>query len=85
MIARKLYTTRKDGVKLYITYSDSGMKIEQSPTGILYDSAVDVENAPYTYTETNEPLDEPIDSEYTEPNISAQDALDLIFGGDENG
>jgi hypothetical protein len=83
MIARKLYTTRRDGVKLYITYSDSGMKIEQSPTGILYDSAVDVENAPYTYTETNEPVDEPIDSEYIEPNISAQDALNAIFGGAE--
>jgi hypothetical protein len=75
--------TRKDGVKLYTTYSDSGMKIEQSPTGILYDSAVDVENAPYTYTETNEPVDEPIDPEYHEPDIPAQDALDAIFGGAE--
>lgn len=83
MIVRKLYTTRRDGVKLYITYSDSGMKIEQSPTGILYDSAVDVEKAPYTYTETNEPVEEPIDPEYHESDISAQDALDLIFGGAE--
>lgn len=83
MIARKLYTTRRDGVKLYITYSDSGMKIEQSPTGILYDSAVDVENATYTYTETNEPAEEPIDPEYNEPDIPAQDALDAIFGGTE--
>ena len=83
MIARKLYTTRRDGVKLYITYSDAGMKIEQSPTGILYDSAVDVENAPYTYTETNEPVEEPIDPEYNEPDIPAQDALDAIFGGAE--
>lgn len=83
MIVRKLYITRKDGVKLYITYSDSGMKIAQSPTGILYDSAVDVENAPYTYTETNDPVDEPIDPEYHEPDIPAQDALDAIFGGAE--
>lgn len=83
MIVRKLYTTRRDGAKLYITYSDSGMKIAQSPTGILYDSAIDVENAPYTYTETNEPVDEPIDPEYHEPDISAQDALDAIFGGME--
>lgn len=81
MIVRKLYITREDGVKLYITYSDSGMKIEQSPTGILYDSAVDVENAPYTYMETNEPVEEPIDHEYSEPEIPAQDALDAIFGG----
>lgn len=81
MIVRKLYITREDGVKLYITYSDAGMKIEQSQTGILYDSAVDVENAPYTYTETSEPVDGPVDPEYNEPDISAQDALDAIFGG----
>lgn len=81
MIVRKLYTTRRDGVKLYITYSDNGMKIEQSPTGIVYDSAVDVESAPYTYTETEEPVEEPIDPDYHEPNLVAQDALDVIFGG----
>lgn len=81
MIVRKLYTTREDGVKLYITYSDAGMKIEQSQTGILYDSAVDVENAPYTYTETNEPVENSVDPEYSEPDIPAQDALDAIFGG----
>ena len=81
MIVRKLYTTRKDGVKLYITYSDAEMKMEQSQTGLLYDSAIDVENAPYTYTETNEPVEEPIDPEYNEPDIPAQDALDAIFGG----
>lgn len=83
MIVRKLYMTRKDGVNLYITYSDAGMKIEQSLTGILYDSAIDVENAPYTYTETDEPVEGPIDSEYHEPDIPAQDALDAIFGGSE--
>lgn len=83
MIVRKLYTTRRDGVKLYITYSDAGMKIEQSPTEIIYDSAVDVETAPYTYTETDEPVEEPIDTVYHEPDIPAQDALDAIFGGAE--
>lgn len=83
MIVRKLYITRKDGVKLHITYSDAGKKIEQSPTGILYDSAVDVESAPYTYTETSEPVDSPVDPEYHEPDIPAQDALNAIFGGAE--
>lgn len=83
MVKRDYYFTRSDNVKLFISYSDAGMKIAQSPTGILYDSAVDVENAPYTYTETNEPVDEPIDPEYHEPDIPAQDALDAIFGGAE--
>ena len=81
MIIRKLYTTRKDGVNLYITYSDNGLKIKQSPTNTVYDSAIDVESAPYTYTETDEPVDEPIDPDYHEPNLEAQDALNIIFGG----
>ena len=83
MVIKKEYATRKDGVRLWISYSDCGNKIRQEQTGILYDSAIDVENAPYTYTETNEPVDEPIDPEYHEPDIPAQDALDAIFGGAE--
>lgn len=83
MIVRNPYTTRKDGVNLYISYSDANLKIRQDQTGAVYDSAIDVENAPYTYTETNEPVEEPIDPEYHEPDIPAQDALDAIFGGAE--
>lgn len=81
MVIKKEYATRKDGVRLMISYSDGGKKIRQEQTGILYDSAIDVENAPYTYTETSEPVEEPIDPEYHEPDIPAQDALDAIFGG----
>lgn len=83
MVIKKEYATRKDGVRLMISYSDGGKKIRQEQTGILYDSAIDVENAPYTYTETSEPVEEPIDPEYHEPDIPAQDALDAIFGGAE--
>ena len=83
MVIKKEYATRKDGVRLLISYSDGGKKIRQEQTGILYDSAIDVENAPYTYTETSEPVDEPVDPEYHEPDIPAQDALDAIFGGAE--
>lgn len=59
MIKREFYTQRKDGVKLYRTYSDAGMMIRQDQTGAVFDEAVDVENAPYTYTETDEPVAEP--------------------------
>lgn len=52
MIIRELYTTRKDGVKLYRTYSDSGMDLRQIETGVVYSEAIDVEGAPYTYEET---------------------------------
>ena len=54
MIRKVFYLTREDGVVLYRTYSDEGFKIRQVQTGIIYDEAIDVENAPYTYTETKE-------------------------------
>lgn len=52
MIQREFYTQRKDGVRLYRTYSDTGMMIRQNETGVEYAEAVDVADAPYTYTET---------------------------------
>lgn len=81
MIVRKFYLIRPDGVNLYISYSDANLKIRQDQTGAVYDAAIDVETAPYTYTETSEPVGEPIDPEYHELDIPAQDALDAIFGG----
>lgn len=58
MIVTEFYLQRKDGVKLYRRYSDKGVCILQNETGIKYDEAIDVENAPYTYSETNEPIEE---------------------------
>lgn len=58
MIVREFYKTRNDGVKLYRTYSDSGLLIKQNETGAIYDEAIDVENAPYTYSETEEKIEE---------------------------
>lgn len=55
MIQTDFYRTREDGVKLYKTYSDRGMMIEQE-TGARYEEAVDVENSPHTYIETDEPI-----------------------------
>lgn len=57
MIIREFYKTRKDGVNLYRTYSDNNMYIRQVETGIEYSEAVDVENAPYTYEETDKAID----------------------------
>lgn len=37
-------------------YSDSGFKIKQIETGILYDEANDVVPCRYTYEETNIPI-----------------------------
>lgn len=52
MIVREYYKTRSDGVELYRTYSDAGYLIRQEQTGVEYSEAIDVDDAPYTYTET---------------------------------
>ena len=65
MIIREFYRKREDGVRLYRTYSDQGMYILQDQTGIEYSEAIDVEGSPYTYTETDKPI-EPIEDEATE-------------------
>lgn len=54
MITKELYNTRHDGVDLYLYKSDEGYYIRQMPTDILYDCAIDIENAPYTYEETDQ-------------------------------
>lgn len=51
MIVREFYTTREDGVNLYRTYSDAGFTLIRND-GVEYDEAIDVEDAPYTYTES---------------------------------
>lgn len=57
MIQREYYKTRKDGVNLYKTYSTENLYIRQIETGIEYNAAIDVENAPYTYEETDRPIE----------------------------
>ena len=61
MIKRELYMTRNDGVKLYRTYSDNNFMIKQIETGSIYQEAIDVESATYTYEETNIPIEEETD------------------------
>lgn len=48
----------QDG-RLVHTKSDLGFKILQVETGIVYDEADDINPCPYTYEETDEPI-EPI-------------------------
>lgn len=75
MIIKEEYKTRSDGVKLFRTYSDDGKKIVQNETGIVYAEAVDVENAPYTYSESAESIEA--------EEMTAEEALALILGGEE--
>lgn len=63
MVVRVFYITREDGVNLFRTYSDIGNYILQNETQIQYSEAIDVENAPYTYSETDIPIEEEIPTE----------------------
>ena len=56
-IVKELYKTKKDGVKLYRTYSDEGYMIKKVGTDELYEEAIDVESSTYEYEETTEPVE----------------------------
>ena len=60
--------TRTDG--LVYTYSDVGKKIQKIGTDEIYDTAIDLPNAGYTYEEND------ADSEITD-----SEALEIITGG----
>ena len=53
MVVREFYKQREDGVNLYRTYSNANFYIVQNETSIEYAEAIDVEDAPYTYSETD--------------------------------
>lgn len=57
------------------TYSSVGSRIKQVETGIIIESAIDVNPCPYTYEETDEM---PIEAE-----PSAEELLSIITGEQE--
>lgn len=59
-IVKEFYMTRNDGVNLYRTYSDENYKIKQVETEIVYDEAIDIEEALYTYEEIEEKIEDEI-------------------------
>lgn len=59
MIIKEFYKTRKDGVNLYRTYSDANVLIRKVGTEEIYSEAIDVETAPFTYEETDMPIENP--------------------------
>ena len=56
MIKKEFYSTRKDGINLYRTYSTENLYIQKVGTEEIYDRVVDVENAPYEYIETEQEI-----------------------------
>ena len=66
MVTTNYYATREDGVDLYISKSDQGLKIRklkldwmgnQTETEEVYDEAIDVVGAPFMYVETDTPIE----------------------------
>ena len=60
--------------------SSRGVKILQVETGIVYDEAIDVNPCPYTYEETNEPLNPP---EIPEEEADFAEAGRILLGVEE--
>lgn len=50
--------TTINGTEFLHTYSDSGMMLLQTETGTLYGDAIDIIPCRYTYTETEQPVEE---------------------------
>jgi hypothetical protein len=63
MIVKEFYRTREDGVNLYKTYSDEGYLIQKVGTEEIYEEAVDIETALYSYIETEEKIENEEESE----------------------
>ena len=80
MIIKEFYKKRSDGINLYRTYSDSNLMIKQVETGDVYTEAIDVENAAYTYEETDMSIDA---DELTDMRLSAVERSINIITGQE--
>lgn len=65
-------------------YSDAGMMLLQEETGIMYADPVDINPCPFTYTETNIPVEteEEVEEENSEQKEKAL-AYDILMGVSE--
>ena len=72
MVRTDFYTERKDGVKLYRTYSDNNLIIKKDGTNELYSEAIDIRNIGFTYTETDIPI------EGETGDLTVQDTLSML-------
>lgn len=55
MVIKEYYMTRRDGVRLVRNYSDQNVCIKNE-LGEIYEEAIDPENIPHTYEETDIPI-----------------------------
>lgn len=75
MIITEFFREREDGVNLYRTYSDRGLRIMNEQTHEVFDEAVNVEGFTHTYAETDQPI---------EDDITDTEALNILLGRGAN-
>lgn len=75
-IVKEFYKTRNDGINLYKTYSNEGYIIHKLNTEEYYSEAIDVENTPFEYEETEEKIET---EEISEVEQKAQ-AYNILVG-----
>lgn len=66
MLQKEFYMKRYDGVNLYRTYSDINHYIQKVGTSEVYTEAIDIEDAPYEYVETDIVIENETDIEIPE-------------------
>ena len=77
MIVKEFYMTRKDGVGLYRTYSDSDVYIRKIGTNEEYLEAIDIETSLYEYEETEKSINDAMeDDNGTDNSSDTDDAID---------
>lgn len=75
MVVQEIFTKNN---KNYIRHkSDSGFLIQRDGTDLKFADVVDIEEWGYTYSETDIPIPEPIET------IPDTEALNIITGGEE--
>lgn len=74
MVVKEYLKTRKDGVKLYRSYSDANKYIKKIGTEEVYSEAVDVESATFEYEEIDKEI------EKRDENLSVNEAMELVKG-----
>lgn len=74
MVVKEYLKTRKDGVKLYRSYSDANKYIKKIGTEEVYSEAVDVESATFEYEEIDKEI------ETRDENLSVNEAMEFVKG-----
>lgn len=54
MVKKEFFGIRKDGVKLYRSYSDIGKQLRKVGTDEVYDDAIDIDSVNYQYVEIDD-------------------------------